>query len=216
MKKEEIRKLLVKVFNTLEKDSGMESINSRATYFNEEVMTSEKYREYKNAKMSSRTLINYYNKYVKDKNNNAGIPSNELLEIMKDYSGYVPTRTNKPLVISALGVAVAGIIVLILEFYPFSSPCVVWDTDRFVYVNCSHEGALNIEVNHIIVDNFRKVTLTPDSEFFIGDQAQYWYGKNASGEIEFFTEMGVHPETLKKLKPITEYVIKEQKLLKWD
>ncbi|MGY0407981.1 MAG: hypothetical protein ACWIPJ_06465 [Polaribacter sp.] len=34
-----------------------------------------------------------------------------------------------------------------------------------------------------------------------------WYGKASSGKMEFFTHRGIHPETLKELKPITEYII---------
>ncbi|MGG8497732.1 hypothetical protein ACQY1Q_15080 [Tenacibaculum sp. TC6] len=34
-----------------------------------------------------------------------------------------------------------------------------------------------------------------------------WYGKNAHGDLELFTSYGLHPETGKTLKPISNYMI---------
>lgn len=36
-----------------------------------------------------------------------------------------------------------------------------------------------------------------------------WYGKNNSGEIEYFTALDKHPKTGKTLKKITDYMIRK-------
>jgi len=36
-----------------------------------------------------------------------------------------------------------------------------------------------------------------------------WYGRNIKKELEFFTSLGLHPETGKTLDPITDYMIKK-------
>ena len=42
-----------------------------------------------------------------------------------------------------------------------------------------------------------------------------WYGKNIVKELEYFSLLGVHPETGKTLKPITEYMIKKHICPTW-
>jgi len=39
-----------------------------------------------------------------------------------------------------------------------------------------------------------------------------WYGKSFDGSYDCFTAPGLHPETGKKLKPITEYIVKKHLL----
>ncbi|WGH76365.1 hypothetical protein P8625_04155 [Tenacibaculum tangerinum] len=47
-------------------------------------------------------------------------------------------------------------------------------------------------------------------KFFTDGKPNYWYGSNAKGEREFFTARGVHPETLRELKPITEHILEKE------
>ena len=57
---------------------------------------------------------------------------------------------------------------------------------------------------------FKKVNVDCNTAFFNPDgNVKIWYGKNDKKELEFFTALGLHPETGKTLKPITEYMIKK-------
>ena len=55
---------------------------------------------------------------------------------------------------------------------------------------------------------FKKVAVNCNTTFFNNDgSVRYWYGKNKNKELEYFTDLGLHPETGKTLKPITSYMI---------
>jgi len=57
---------------------------------------------------------------------------------------------------------------------------------------------------------FEKITPDCDTKFFTEDGMEnLWYGKNSSGELEYFTDLARHPETGKSLNPITRYMIKK-------
>ena len=57
-------------------------------------------------------------------------------------------------------------------------------------------------------DFFKKINPDCEYSFFNNDgSVRVWYGKNVSKELEFFTDLGLHPETGKTLKPITQYMI---------
>ncbi|WP_435682498.1 hypothetical protein [Nonlabens sp.] len=54
------------------------------------------------------------------------------------------------------------------------------------------------------------MNVTCDTVFFKSDNSvRFWYGKNKKKEIEYFTDLGLHPETGKTLKPITGYMIEK-------
>jgi hypothetical protein len=46
-----------------------------------------------------------------------------------------------------------------------------------------------------------------ETTFFENGKPIIWYGKSAAGKMEYFNHRGIHPETLKELNPITEYII---------
>lgn len=87
----------------------------------------------------------------------------------------------------------------------------IWQEDRYIEVSFDVEkyslSKLKI-YNPDRISNFRKVILTSDSTFFSTDgKPKYWYGKSANGTLEYFTSVGLHPETGKTLKPISWYMI---------
>jgi hypothetical protein len=46
--------------------------------------------------------------------------------------------------------------------------------------------------------------------FFNSDKsAGFWYGKNKNHQLEYFTDLVLHPETSKTLKTISAYMIKK-------
>ncbi|CAM1358469.1 conserved hypothetical protein [Tenacibaculum sediminilitoris] len=91
-----------------------------------------------------------------------------------------------------------------------NSNCIVWKKDHYKKVPCYYLNSISNATYHIDIDRFKKVTLTKDMEFFTNEKPNYWYGSNKKGKREFFTARGVHPETLKELKPITEHILKSE------
>ncbi|WP_353780117.1 hypothetical protein [Winogradskyella sp. 3972H.M.0a.05] len=60
------------------------------------------------------------------------------------------------------------------------------------------------------IDNFKKIIPDCNTDFFKPDGSEnLWYGKNDKGELEYFTDLGLHPETGKTLKKITIYMIRK-------
>lgn len=58
------------------------------------------------------------------------------------------------------------------------------------------------------IEDFKKVRLDCGYDFFNNDgTVRIWYGKNKNKDLEYFTALGLHPETGKTLNPITEYMI---------
>jgi len=56
--------------------------------------------------------------------------------------------------------------------------------------------------------NFKRIAPDCNTSFFdFNGNAKVWYGKNNQGELEYFTDLGRHPETGKTLRPMTRYMI---------
>lgn len=87
----------------------------------------------------------------------------------------------------------------------------VWDGNRYVETDFNSHKVKNREIflyNDNQVAHFKKIQVSCDTQFFNTDgNARFWYGKNRNGNLEYFTELGKHPETGKTLKPITQYMI---------
>ncbi|GGG52340.1 hypothetical protein [Bizionia arctica] len=89
----------------------------------------------------------------------------------------------------------------------------VWQTDHYIEADFNtkllNEGVLKI-YNLDRITDFRKASPDCQTDFFKEDGTEkLWYGKNKSGELEFFTSLGLHPETGKTLKKITDHMIKK-------
>lgn len=71
------------------------------------------------------------------------------------------------------------------------------------------EGRLKVYKEDRIL-HFKRIDPDCSTEFFSGDgSVRLWYGKNKEGELQYFTDLGLHPETGKTLKPITVYMIQK-------
>lgn len=86
----------------------------------------------------------------------------------------------------------------------------VWKGDHYEEVEFDEEhlriGALKVYKAERI-ERFKKLK-NPDCtyDFFNEDgSVRVWYGKNNDGNLDYFTDIGLHPETGKTLKPMTPY-----------
>lgn len=88
----------------------------------------------------------------------------------------------------------------------------VWQEDHYIEVTFDLE---KYNVNQLKaykedrIKFFKKINSPTCSYQFFNDDGsvKVWYGKNKDKELEYFTDLGLHPETGKTLKPITQYMI---------
>lgn len=111
-------------------------------------------------------------------------------------------------------IALVGVCIIIgVCIYVFSNRqrWMEWESSQYIEVNFNAEklqkGTLKLYKKDRI-DHFKKVILHCNDLFFDSHgRPLYWYGKNTKKHLEFFTDLGRHPQTGKTLKPITPYMI---------
>ncbi|MDD7887112.1 hypothetical protein [Flavivirga sp. 57AJ16] len=109
-------------------------------------------------------------------------------------------------------IAIISIILLIIM--SMNRQCwMVWEKDRYVEVKFDTQkyslGQMKL-YNEDRIKYFKKIDADCNTEFFGPHrEVKIWYGKNSKKELEFFTSVGLHPETGKTLDPITVYMIRK-------
>ncbi|ARV14580.1 hypothetical protein [Polaribacter sp. SA4-12] len=88
-----------------------------------------------------------------------------------------------------------------------SETCIVWKETHFEESTCRIKHAIDNSLYKIDLKNFKKIKITKETAFFKNGKPQIWYGKSSKRKMDYFTQRGIHPETLKELDPITEYII---------
>ncbi len=88
-----------------------------------------------------------------------------------------------------------------------------WQDTHYVEVSFDsqklNEGILKFYKKERI-ENFKRIIANCSTQYFRKDgEVQIWYGKHEEGVLQYFTSYGLHPETGKTLKPITEYMIRK-------
>lgn len=87
----------------------------------------------------------------------------------------------------------------------------IWQKDRYVEVDFDakkHSVKQYKIYKEDRINNFNRIKPTCNYPFYGDDgSVNLWYGKNKNKELEYFTDLGRHPETGKTLKPITKYMI---------
>lgn len=94
-------------------------------------------------------------------------------------------------------------------FFPDKN-CMIWVKNHYEAVNYdSVKDSAEVRVlKQEVLDNFKKVAVCDTTTFFKNGQPLFWYSKVPTmNEIECFNQPGLHPETGKTLKPITDYII---------
>lgn len=218
-----VKELLEAAFEKAGSLTGNSSVNGRATYLAEVI--SEDYR----FSITPKSLTRYYKEESKPKPE----VTNALAEFLgyEDYEDFVirnsegeasvwlPREKKKKqsdpgpmpgkrdrkrallFILAFLGIGLSS-------YYGFmagSNECITWDGDRYVETICSG-SAREKPINHNLLNNFRRTTVSDTTRFFRNGRPAIWYHKSRN-ELEFFTAPGLHPVTGKTLRPITQYMI---------
>ena len=88
-----------------------------------------------------------------------------------------------------------------------SETCIIWKETYFEKSDCTLKHTIDNSFYNINIQNFKKIEVTKETPFFKNGKPLIWYGKSSKRKMEYFTQRGVHPETLKELDPITKYII---------
>lgn len=213
--------LLLQLFEKLEneRNNNTRSKSGNANYF-VDVILEEAFR--KPNLISAKSLVQYYDKYVDGKGNNSGEPNSELKNIISQYLGFdnyydfeeknqtsKKSRINlKSTKVKSAGVATAILLITGVVSYNASTKinCIQWKENHYEKIDCNN-NVPNPLLKDVNIETFKKITPNDSTIFFEYGHAIVWYGKSSSGEMEFFNSRGLHPETMKELKPITKYII---------
>ncbi len=140
----------------------------------------------------------------------------------KNYKDYVLKNKGKggkmgnemkPKIKIALFISVVIVLVFIINSSLNQKRWMVWQENHYVEVKFDDQkydiGELKLYKEERI-KKFKKITPDCNTSFFNTDgSVKIWYGKNKNKELEFFTSLGLHPETGKTLKAITSYMIEK-------
>ncbi|KIA92710.1 hypothetical protein OA93_22820 [Flavobacterium sp. KMS] len=92
--------------------------------------------------------------------------------------------------------------------------CMVWNKDHYEEVPCDDVSNTMTLLSPIVmkkeeglISNFKKIKACDTTSFFKMGKPCIWYGKSFDGTYEYFTAPGLHPETGKTLRPITQYMV---------
>ncbi len=88
--------------------------------------------------------------------------------------------------------------------------CMTWKEDHYELASCpnKHNPSI-IPIDEKLLNEFKKITVDTSYAFFDDNGiAKVWYDKTG-GKIEFFNMSENHPTNGKKLKPITEPIIRK-------
>ena len=112
---------------------------------------------------------------------------------------------------TTLSIMVGCLLLFLMVNYANRQRWMVWQDDHYVETDFdtqkSEEGKM-VVLNKETMVRFKQIEPDCDSQFFNSDgKVRVWYGKNQKGELEYFSDVGRHPETGKTLKPITQYMI---------
>lgn len=190
--------------------------------------------EHEGFQLNERTYRDYYNDAVKLEDNDEDIAINQLKVVnglchylgFENYQEFVASletntkdslsekiigliKTNKVLI----GFLLAAVITLVTYNSITKQNWMVWQGDHYVEVEFDAEkyGLNQLKLyNEDRINAFKQIEADCDTEFFDKDsRVRVWYGKNKNKELEYFTSLGLHPETGKSLKPITNYMIEK-------
>ena len=141
---------------------------------------------------------------------NENINSENFIETKKStkkklFLDKIKLQKNKIIIGSGVTTAlVAGN--LFLNSINQNSSCMIWKENHYEAIECEETSPqMNAVPYNETVFQLKKITRI-DTLNFENAIDKVWYTKK-DGEIEFYTNYGLHPENGKTLKPVTKYIL---------
>lgn len=104
--------------------------------------------------------------------------------------------------------AVSFLVFLVCYYFAQKKECMQWTGDYYEKVDCIQEiNSLDIKPYDKIQFGLKKINVSETTSFFTVGKPCVWYGKSVNGNYECFNIPGLHPETGKTLRPITQYIV---------
>ena len=193
---------------------------------------SDQIEEESNIRITSRTFVHYYEKYI-DKKDGIATPKHENIEYLCTFLGYTSykdyinekfkenkdiaflpskkstTNDNKKLIL----LWIVAIMSISFTFYDHlyslvvPNECMIWLNDHYEPINCSGKKG-EIALDKETLEGMKQLNgLCKEDTFFLpNDEPIVWYDKYHN-KLTFFTKEGIHPTNGRTLKPITQYII---------
>ncbi|WP_420571940.1 hypothetical protein [Kordia sp.] len=225
-----IKKLFLEAFKKAEQHSGRKTKNGIATYL-EQI-----FEEQLGFRVNRITFSRYYEQFIENKGNQAANPKTDLLNQTAKYLGFdnyedfvkksqiqQPTTitiddNDNSTTISILKkykyymIVVFALITTYTGFEITGQRWMVWNGTEYIKVDFDldkYDFKQLKRYDEDLYKHFKKVTVDCDTtKFYKSDgSVNIWYGKNYKKELQYFTYHGLHPETGKSLKHITNYMI---------
>lgn len=90
--------------------------------------------------------------------------------------------------------------------------CMQWEKNHYEVVDCNNENQQGLIKQYDIIpfdenqSKLIKIEVSDTTTFFKNEKSLYWYCK-VNGKPEFFNTHGIHPESGKALRPVTQYIV---------
>lgn len=185
----------------------------------------EKYVENDNNNTSnpSSDLLNKISEYLSYKDYEDFVSKNTPKNLQKNIGAYnnqdevlkekksinLLLKKHKPTVFVSLLLLIGFVVYYSLN----KQRWMVWDQNNYIEVKFDTEKYSLSQLklyNEERIKYFKKITPDCNTAFFkSNNEVNIWYGKNGKKELEYFTALGLHPETGKTLNPITVYMIRK-------
>lgn len=216
------RDLLKEAFKKAQKETGSDMVTHLSKHISDFIIEDSK------EPYGERILRDNYNKIIKSSEEKINLRAHaaDSLSHYLGYENYIEfvgknksknqLEEHKPKTLKYRNTIVIGfifilLISIIMYNYVTRQRWMVWNEDHYVEINFD---VTSYDVNQIKafkgerIAYFKKVTPPCNYPFFNENgRVIIWYGKNKGKELEYFTALGLHPETGKTLKPITQYMI---------
>lgn len=225
-----IKKLFLKAFKKAKQQSGKTTKNGLATHL-EQI-----FEEQLGFRVNRITFSRYYEQFIENKGNQSTNPKTDLLnQIAKylDFDSYEDfVKKNEIADHSDIGISISSgitkielvkkykyyfivVFILIITYSIFElteQRWMIWNEVEYVEVDFDldkYDIKQLKRYDENKIKHFKKIAVDCDTtKFYKTDgSANIWYGKNYKKELQYFTYHGLHPETGKALKHITDYMI---------
>ena len=137
------------------------------------------------------------------------IPSDQIRRDPKERI-YVSVANNR----KSWAASVVGAITVAAGFgmagYFTAPECMSWNGNQYIEVECDQNNpVLLVEpMDEKRFGQMKKIVPCDTVTFFRNDKPAVWYDKHKK-KVEFFTLPGLHPETGRTLKPVTDYMVRK-------